>query len=125
MADIAQELEHTIDFKFKSSLETLSKGALYLRMLYNQVGLHPPKLEEPIANNAAQCIILATRPLLICLLQDTLGFFSHNSSRRAVIPSSIWDLLQACEEAATKTLKMLVALSNHNLLGKSGRCRNF
>lgn len=37
MTDIAQELEETIDFKFKGSLETLSKGALHLRMLYNQV----------------------------------------------------------------------------------------
>jgi hypothetical protein len=124
MAEIAEELEHTIDFKFKSSLETLSKGALYLRMLYNQVGLHLSRPKSPLANETAQCIILATRPLLICLLQDTLGSFSRNTRRSAVIPSSIWDLLQACEEAATKTLKMLVALSNHNLLGNSaGFCR--
>ena len=37
MAAIAKELEDVIEFKFKSTLETLSKGALYLRMLYNQV----------------------------------------------------------------------------------------
>lgn len=37
MTEIAKELEDTIDYKLKSSLETLSKGALYLRMLYNQV----------------------------------------------------------------------------------------
>lgn len=37
MTEVAQELEDTINFKFGSSLETLSKGALHLRMLYNQV----------------------------------------------------------------------------------------
>ncbi|KAK5214443.1 hypothetical protein LTR41_000636 [Exophiala xenobiotica] len=98
MAEIAEELEDTIDFKFKSSLETLSKGALYLRMLYNQ------------------CIILVTRPLLICLLQDILGSMSSEARTRVEIPTSIRDLLQTCVDSATKTLKMLAALNSHNLL---------
>lgn len=37
LAEIAEELEGTINFKFKSSLETLSKGATHLRLLYHQV----------------------------------------------------------------------------------------
>lgn len=37
MTEIAKDLEVTINYKLESSLETLSKGALYLRMLYNQV----------------------------------------------------------------------------------------
>lgn len=44
MVDIAREVEETIDYKFKSPLETLSKGALHLRMLYNQVSSSPTTL---------------------------------------------------------------------------------
>lgn len=101
MTEIAKSLEETIDFKFKSSLETLSKGALHLRMLYNQ------------------CIVLATRPLFVCLLQDLLGSLSVDGGQRAEIPPTIHDLLQTCVIAATKTLKMLVSLNEHNLLGMS------
>jgi hypothetical protein len=36
MAEIAEELEGTINFKFRSSLDTLSKGATHLRLLYHQ-----------------------------------------------------------------------------------------
>ncbi|KIW80709.1 hypothetical protein Z517_07325 [Fonsecaea pedrosoi CBS 271.37] len=99
MADIAKQLEEVIDFKFKSSLETLSKGALYLRMLYNQ------------------CIVLATRPLLLCLLQETLQSLRPGSNGvKVYIPPSIRDLLKTCSDSATKTLKMLSALSSHSFL---------
>lgn len=64
-----------------------------------------------------QCIILATRPLLICLLQDLLGSFSVEGAQRAEIPSSIHDLIQTCVVSATKTLKILVSLNEHNLMG--------
>lgn len=121
MAEIAEELEDTIDFKFKSSLETLSKGALYLRMLYNQVSLRTfPRIG---VDKTGQCIILVTRPLLICLLQDILGSISSEARTRVDIPTSIRDLLQTCVESATKTLKMLAALNSHNLLGMQANFR--
>lgn len=116
MAEIAKELEEVIDYKFKSSLETLSKGALFLRMLYNEVRLIYLNIGQT-GLTELKCIILATRPLFICLLQDLLGSLSTENGQRAKIPSSIHDLLQTCVVSATKTLKMLVSLHDHNFLG--------
>ena len=115
MAEIAEELEDMIDFKFKTSFETLSKGALYLRLLYNQVASSSSQVIEPA--NEPQCIILVTRPLLVCLLQDVLESMSSRDRKRVEIPASIRDMLRTCVDSATKMLKMLVALSSHRLLG--------
>lgn len=48
LAEIAEELEGTINFKFKSSLETLSKGATHLRLLYHQVWIILADLALPL-----------------------------------------------------------------------------
>ncbi|POR30944.1 Uncharacterized protein TPAR_08835 [Tolypocladium paradoxum] len=63
-----------------------------------------------------QCILLATRPLLFCLLQEKLekSCAGHRSNRDMTEP--VKALLRTCHDSATKTLRVLAALRSRDLL---------
>ncbi|KAM6509731.1 hypothetical protein FALCPG4_017379 [Fusarium falciforme] len=63
-----------------------------------------------------QCILLATRPLLICLLRDRLQDKTAGGSPDRHTVEPITALLKTSSESASKSLRILAALQSHDLL---------
>lgn len=62
-----------------------------------------------------KCVVLTTRPLVMCILQRRLAKNDENTS----IPEGpINSLFQACTYSAFNILKTLKTLGDRNLLGK-------
>ncbi|RSM12575.1 hypothetical protein CEP52_002340 [Fusarium oligoseptatum] len=63
-----------------------------------------------------QCILLATRPLLICLLRDRLQDKTAGGSPDRHTVEPITALLKTSSESASQSLRILAALQSHDLL---------
>ncbi|KAK7224652.1 hypothetical protein V2G26_012655 [Clonostachys chloroleuca] len=63
-----------------------------------------------------QCIVLATRPLLMCLLRDKLETRSRGDKTHHGIVGPVKALLKASCDSATKSLRILSALYSQDLL---------
>ncbi len=88
----------------------------------NKPGLAPGiQLEDlwtRICLTALQCILLATRPLLLHLLIALLkGTLSSHDSEKTLRPQTK-DLLETCLQSARMILKILLTLYEHHLLGQ-------
>ena len=70
-------------------------------------------------NLYGQCIVLATRPILMCLLRERLDLRSQRSSetQSREISEPIKALLRTSADSAHKTLRILAALQSQDLLG--------
>jgi proline utilization trans-activator len=68
-----------------------------------------------------KCIVLATRPLLMCLLRNFLEQRSAGKVSRKEITEPIKALLKASRESATKSLAILAVLQSQQLLGQCHR----
>ncbi|PWY87284.1 Zn(II)2Cys6 transcription factor [Aspergillus sclerotioniger CBS 115572] len=98
MADLARELEEFINTKFSSPVNSMSKGMRHILLLYHQ------------------CVIFATRPLLLAVLRerlDTLGLPSECCRR--IVPL-METLITTGINSATKSLQLLKALVDEGLL---------
>ncbi|RSL74474.1 hypothetical protein CEP52_004905 [Fusarium oligoseptatum] len=90
LAHHAQEIEKIITLKFQNSVDTMPRGTRYITLLYHQ------------------CVIVATRPLLLSVLKERLDMLGHPgdenwesflSQTAAVISTGI--------KSAVKTLQIL------------------
>ncbi|KAF4978258.1 hypothetical protein FZEAL_5364 [Fusarium zealandicum] len=98
LAHHAQEIERIIGLKFQNLVDTMPRGTRYITLLYHQ------------------CVIVATRPLLLSVLKERLDMLGHPgdenwesflSQTAAVISTGI--------KSAVKTLQILT--SEYSLLG--------
>ncbi|KAJ4309921.1 hypothetical protein N0V84_011245 [Fusarium piperis] len=90
LAHHAQEIKKIITLKFQNSIDTMPRGTRYITLLYHQ------------------CVIVATRPLLLSVLKERLDMLGHPgdenwesflSQTAAVISTGI--------KSAVKTLQLL------------------
>ncbi|KAI1291184.1 fungal-specific transcription factor domain-containing protein [Xylaria venustula] len=99
MAAVALELEQMFELTLDGS-RPISRVAATLNLYYHQ------------------CIVLATRPLLVCLLQTSLeertSVGSHR--RKKDISEPIKALLKTTQESACKSLNILMAVRSQQLL---------
>ncbi|KAM0279868.1 hypothetical protein ACHAO9_011494 [Fusarium lateritium] len=63
-----------------------------------------------------QCIVLATRPLLMCLLRDKLEMGRTGNDSHCEIVEPIKALLRTCYDSANKSLRILTKLQSQDLL---------
>ncbi|KAJ4263491.1 hypothetical protein NW762_006310 [Fusarium torreyae] len=97
LAHHAQEIERIISLKFRNSVDTMPRGTRYITLLYHQ------------------CVVVATRPLLLSVLKERLDILGHPGDENwesflnqtaAVISTGI--------KSAVKTLQILT--SEYSLL---------
>ncbi|VTT60927.1 unnamed protein product [Fusarium fujikuroi] len=84
-----------------------------LRIALSQ-GLH-----RDIAGDSAddpECIVLATRPLLMCILRDKLEKRRHDNNANAEIAEPVKALVRTCYDSAHKSLRILTTLQSQDLL---------
>ncbi|EXF74544.1 hypothetical protein CFIO01_11795 [Colletotrichum fioriniae PJ7] len=94
MARLAPQLTAGFEFKFNNS-EPASRVSATLNLCYHQ------------------CVVLATRPLLMCLLQDVLG---RQGNLNRGLASPIKALLKTSADSANKSLRILSTLQSQHLL---------
>ncbi|CVL08360.1 related to positive activator of transcription [Fusarium mangiferae] len=63
-----------------------------------------------------QCIVLATRPLLMCILRDKLEKSRHDNNANAEIAEPVKALVRTCYDSAHKSLRILTTLQSQDLL---------
>ncbi|KAK0369365.1 hypothetical protein CLIM01_13277 [Colletotrichum limetticola] len=94
MARLAPQLTAGFEFKFNNS-EPASRVSATLNLCYHQ------------------CVVLATRPILMCLLQDVLG---RRGNLNRGLASPIKALLKTSSDSANKSLRILSTLQSQHLL---------
>ncbi|KAK1673881.1 fungal-specific transcription factor domain-containing protein [Colletotrichum godetiae] len=94
MARLAPQLTAGFEFKFNNS-EPASRVSATLNLCYHQ------------------CVVLATRPLLMCLVQDVLG---RQGNLNRGLASPIKALLKTSSDSANKSLRILSTLQSQHLL---------
>ncbi|KZF21338.1 hypothetical protein L228DRAFT_249146 [Xylona heveae TC161] len=97
MAGLATELEAVFESKFKNSVDSLSGVTTRLNLAFHH------------------CIILATRPLIVCVLSKRLEQLREADAPRT-ISSPVQQLINCCIDSAKKSLLILSALCEHGLV---------
>ncbi|GJP88391.1 transcriptional regulator family: Fungal Specific TF [Aspergillus niger] len=97
MTTLSQELDEVFTNRFANSVDSLSGVTTRLTL------------------SCHLCIIVTTRPLVLSLLWERLGCFEAGTEFRTLSPP-VQALLQACIDSATKSLRILTALRDQNLL---------
>ncbi|KAL4862198.1 hypothetical protein BDV12DRAFT_207373 [Aspergillus spectabilis] len=89
LAGHAREIESIIHLKFQNSVETMPKGTRHITLLYHQ------------------CVIVATRPLLLSVLKERLQKLGHGAEDWQSIVAPTNALISAGIKSASKTLQIL------------------
>ncbi|KAL5341923.1 hypothetical protein BJX70DRAFT_10513 [Aspergillus crustosus] len=89
LAGHAREIESIIHLKFQNSVETMPKGTRHITLLYHQ------------------CVIVATRPLLLSVLKERLQKLDHGAEDWQSIVAPTNALISAGIKSASKTLQIL------------------
>ncbi|KAE8137536.1 hypothetical protein BDV38DRAFT_271142 [Aspergillus pseudotamarii] len=97
MTDLSRELEDVFAHRFSNSVESLSSVTTRLTL------------------SCHQCIIVTTRPLVLALLWERLSCFEQGDVFRT-LSSPVQTLLHASTDSALKSLRILTALRDQNLL---------
>ncbi|GLA73544.1 hypothetical protein AtubIFM55763_004470 [Aspergillus tubingensis] len=97
MTTLSQELDEVFSHRFANSVDSLSGVTTRLTL------------------SCHLCIIVTTRPLVLSLLWERLGCYEAGTEFRTLSPP-VQALLQACIDSATKSLRILTALRDQNLL---------
>ncbi|GLA71007.1 hypothetical protein AtubIFM55763_001287 [Aspergillus tubingensis] len=98
MADLARELEDFINTKFAGPVNSMSKGMRHILLLYHE------------------CVIVATRPLLLAVLRERLDKLGLPlECCRRIVPL-METLMSTGINSATKSLQLLKALVDEGLL---------
>ncbi|WAO88936.1 Zn(2)-C6 fungal-type domain-containing protein [Fusarium falciforme] len=71
---------------------------------------------DPISRVSATCIVLAIRPLLVCLLRDKLDRRTRQDRQDTAIIEPVKALLRTAYESAQKSLRVLTRLQAQDLL---------
>lgn len=118
LAEVSRELEVVLNARFDNSVGGLSRMSTHITLSYHHVSL-PASLRKQQNLTWIQCIVLTTRPLVMCILETTLGIsIETNETNHVSLSPPIAALLQTCIDSATAILKMLRALAEHDLLGE-------
>ncbi|KAI9147101.1 Proline utilization trans-activator [Paramyrothecium foliicola] len=104
----AQEIERIIHLKLQNSVGTMPRGTRYLTMLYHQVSVG-----DEMRNSShwltIQCVILATRPLLLSLIKERLDALGHSSHENwATFLDQTAAVISTGIKSAVKTLHILI-----------------
>ncbi|PYH96245.1 Zn(II)2Cys6 transcription factor [Aspergillus ellipticus CBS 707.79] len=98
MAGLAKELEDFVNTKFSSPVNSMSKGMRHILLLYHQ------------------CVIFATRPLLLAVLRERLDKLDlPPDCCRRIVPL-METLITTGVNSAAKSLRLLDALVDEGLL---------
>ncbi|KKK24020.1 hypothetical protein AOCH_002780 [Aspergillus ochraceoroseus] len=97
MTNLCRELESVFSHHFSTSVDTLSNVTTRLTL------------------SCHLCVIVTTRPLVLSLLWERLNCFEDGDTFRS-LSDPVRTLLQACTDTAVKSLKILSALRDQNLL---------
>ncbi|KAL4894884.1 hypothetical protein BDV59DRAFT_175200 [Aspergillus ambiguus] len=97
MADLSRELEDVFAHRFSNSVDALSGVTTRLTL------------------SCHLCIIVTTRPLVLSLLGERISCFEEGDSLRA-LSSPVRTILQASTDSSIKSLRILTALRDQNLL---------
>ncbi|KAL3432042.1 hypothetical protein BDV09DRAFT_187869 [Aspergillus tetrazonus] len=89
LAGHAREFEQIIQLKFQNSVDTMPKGTRHITLLYHQ------------------CVIVATRPLLLSVLKERLQKLNHGAEDWQSIVAPTNALISAGIKSAAKTLQIL------------------
>ncbi|PNP82158.1 hypothetical protein FNYG_04347 [Fusarium nygamai] len=65
---------------------------------------------------ALGCIVLATRPLLMCILRDKLEMSRHDNNANCEIAEPVKAWVRTCYDSAHKSLRILTTLQSQDLL---------
>lgn len=99
LAHHAQEIEKIICLKFQDSVDTMPKGTRHITLLYHQ------------------CVIVATRPLLLSVLKERLDMLGHQGDGNwETFLAHTGAIISTGIKSAAKTLQILS--SEYSLLGK-------
>lgn len=118
MTIYAREIETIIHPKTTSSVETMPKGTRYITLLYHQVRVPTSALESWLIARC-QCVLVATRPLLLSVLKERLDMLvdpAHREDdwRSFLAPTKA--LISTGIKSAIQTLQILT--DEDSLLGK-------
>ncbi|RHZ66765.1 putative C6 transcription factor [Aspergillus thermomutatus] len=97
MTDLSRELEEVFAHRFSSSVDTLSGVTTRLTL------------------SCHSCIIVTARPLILSLLWERLSCFEEGDVFRS-LSSPVRTLIQACIDSSLRSLKILTALRDQNIL---------
>ncbi|KAH8432764.1 putative C6 transcription factor [Aspergillus melleus] len=97
MTELSRELEEVFAHRFSNSVDALSGVTTRLTL------------------SCHLCIIVTTRPLVLSLLWERLSCFEEGDVFRT-LSSPVRTLLEACTDSATKSLRILSALRDQNIL---------
>ncbi|RAK89325.1 Zn(II)2Cys6 transcription factor [Aspergillus costaricaensis CBS 115574] len=89
LASQAQDIENIMEVKFQNSVDAMSKGTRHVTLLYHQ------------------CVIVATRPLLLSVLKERLDRLGHGPEDWQSIVAPTDGLISAGIKSAIKTLQIL------------------
>ncbi|GLB07486.1 hypothetical protein AtubIFM57258_002827 [Aspergillus tubingensis] len=89
LASQAQDIENIMEVKFQNSVDAMSKGTRHVTLLYHQ------------------CMIVATRPLLLSVLKERLDRLGHGPEDWQSIVAPTDGLISAGIKSAIKTLQIL------------------
>ncbi|KAL4930320.1 uncharacterized protein BDV17DRAFT_297781 [Aspergillus undulatus] len=90
LAGHAREIETIIHMRFQNSVDTMPKGTRHITLLYHQ------------------CVIVATRPLLLSVLKERLQKLGHGAEDWQSIVAPTNALISAGIKSAAKTLQILM-----------------
>ncbi|GFF25162.1 LOW QUALITY PROTEIN: putative C6 transcription factor [Aspergillus udagawae] len=113
MTDLSRELEEVFAHRFSTSVDTLSGATTRLTLSCHSVS-DISSIKTQVAYGE-QCIIVTARPLILSLLWEQLSCFKEGDVFRS-LSSPVRTLIQACTESALRSLKILTALRDQNLL---------
>ncbi|KAF2150554.1 hypothetical protein K461DRAFT_178127 [Myriangium duriaei CBS 260.36] len=94
LAGLGEEIDQSIAVKVSNSLDAVTKIDAHLRLMWHQ------------------CVILATRPLLLVLLSRKIRVDAEQYDP----PPTVHELVLTCARSCKKTLNYLSSLSDNNML---------
>lgn len=106
MTELTWELEDVFAHRFQNSVDAISGVTTRLTL------------------SCHECIIVTVRPLVLSLLWERLRCF-ENGDILPPLSSPVRTLIQACVDSAARSLRLLTALRNQNLLGRFSISPNF
>lgn len=121
LAGHAQEVEKIIHDKFRNSVDIMPRGTRHITLLYHQVRVvhqlfayvHTEALI--LIDLFTQCVIVATRPLLLSALMERLDNLERDREYCAGFLDLIKTLITTGIKSASKTLQILS--NSDSLLG--------
>lgn len=120
IAKLMPKLNALFHFSIGGPTSGLSRGSAHLHLLHHQVReltADPLAQTRDFADATEQCIILATRPLLLSSMSRLLPRLKAASIPLKTPADSIRSMLRICTDSAVQITHVLDALQQQNLIG--------